>query len=336
MQPDRRIFRFSSLTAKLSLMLLALGAALWPAESRAQPVEELLTGVVQVTATVPADAQTAASLGREREGSGVVIDQAGLVVTIGYLVLEADEVTLTDSEGRAVPAQIVGYDYETGFGLLRALAPLKAKPLAFGNAAAVKERDPVVIASFGGMGGLAVVIARRTFAGPWEYLLDDAIFTAPPHPAWSGAALLDRDGKLVGIGSLILADATGNGQVPGNMFVPIDRLTPILGDLLAAGRAAGPAHPWLGLNTEALEGRLVVTRVSPGGPASRAGLRHGDLIEGVGGQPVSDLAEFYRKIRALGDAGVEVPLDVQQGGATHEIRVHSIDRRDYLRRDHTY
>ena len=316
--------------------VLLLAAAL---PARAESVEELLGAVVKVKTFVPNDSRTAETLGREREGSGIVIDSAGLILTIGYLMVEAQGAEITGADGRAVPAQVVGYDHESGFGLLRANPPPRVKPLALGRSADLKERDPVLIASQGGpdMAAPAFVVARRVFAGSWEYMLEDAIFTAPPHPAWSGAALIDRDGKLVGVGSLIVGDTTGtNTHLPGNMFVPIDRLKPILADLIADGRVSGPAKPWLGLNTEELRGRLFVTRVSPDSPASRAGIQPGDVVVSVGGETPRDLPDFYRKVWARGPAGVEVPLGILQGTSTREVTLQSVDRRQHLRLGRTY
>jgi S1-C subfamily serine protease len=314
-----------------------LVAAILPA--RAESVEELLAAVVKVKTFVPSDSRTAETLGREREGSGIVIDQAGLILTIGYLMVEAQGAEITGADGRAVPAQVIGYDHESGFGLLRANPPPRVKPLALGRSADLKERDPVLIASQGGpdMAGPAFVVSRRVFAGSWEYMLDDAIFTAPPHPAWSGAALIDREGKLVGVGSLIVGDTTGTStHLPGNMFVPIDRLKPILADLIADGRVSGPSKPWLGLNTEELRGRLFVTRVSPDSPAARAGIQPGDVVVSVGGETPRDLPDFYRKVWARGPAGVDVPLGILQGTATREVTLKSVDRRQHLRLGRTY
>jgi serine protease Do len=315
----------------------ALLLAVMPAQ--AQTVPELLAAIVKVKTFVPSDSRTAETLGREREGSGIVIDQAGLILTIGYLMVEAQGAEVTGTDGRTVPAQVIGYDHESGFGLLRADPPPKVKPLSLGRSADLKERDPVLIASQGGpdMAGPAFVVSRRVFAGSWEYMLDDAIFTAPPHPAWSGAALIDRDGKLVGVGSLIVGDTTGtNTRLPGNMFVPIDRLKPILADLIADGRVSGPAKPWLGLNTEELRGRLFVTRVSPESPAARAGIQPGDVVVSIGGETPRDLADFYRKLWARGAAGVEVPLGILQGTSMRELTLKSVDRRQHLRLGRTY
>jgi serine protease Do len=174
-------------------------------------------------------------------------------------------------------------------------------------------------------------------ARSWEYLLEEAIFTAPPHPAWSGAALIDRDGKLVGVGSLIVGDTAGtNTNLPGNMFVPIDRLKPILADLITEGRVSGPAKPWLGMNIEELRGRLFITRVSPESPASRAGIEPGDVVIGVGGDMPRDLADFYRKVWARGPAGVEIPLSILHGSSTREVMLTSMDRHQHLRLGRTY
>src|SRR5215210_1528801 len=302
--------------------------------ARAASLEELVSAVVRIKTYINPDGQTVQSLGREREGSGVVIDEDGLVLTIGYLMVEAHAAEITTNAGRTVPATIVGYDHETGFGVLKAIEPLKLKPLAFGRAGDAKERDPVLIASAGGpnMVSPAYVAAKREFAGSWEYLLDEAIFTTPPHPAWSGAALISREGKLLGIGSLIVGDTAGTGtESPGNMFVPIDRLPPILGDLIADGHVAGPGRPWLGVAADDVRGRLMVSRVTPNGPAEKAGIRKGDEIVGVAGEPPRSLADFYRKIWATGTAGATVPLDVEQGGAKRRIDVKSMNRLDHLK-----
>jgi S1-C subfamily serine protease len=238
-----------------------------------------------------------------------------------------------------VPANVVGYDHETGFGLLRAIEPLKIKPIPLGKSADVKEKDVVVIASGGGASMVApvLVVGKREFAGNWEYMLDEAIFTSPPHPNWSGAALINREGKLVGVGSLIVGDATGSKENnPGNMFVPIDRLPPILGDLIADGRPSGPGRPWLGVNADEVRGKLFVSRVTPDGPAERAGMQRGDVIVGVNGATPKDLVDFYRKVWAVGGAGAMVGLDVLQNNAVRRIDIKSINRLDHLKLKSTF
>jgi len=320
----------------LAALLALAGAAVTAPAARAQSpaLAELLSGVVRMKTFINPDGRTAQSLGREREGSAIVIDSNGLMLTIGYLMVEAHSAEVVTNDGRDVPANIVGYDHQTGFGLLQAIAPLKVQPLAFGKSAELKARDAVVVAGFGGPENAApaVVVAKREFAGGWEYLLDEAIFTAPPQAAWSGAALLNHEGKLVGVGSLIVGDATGKGdRMPGNMFVPTDLLAPILADLIVNGRTAGAGRPWLGVTTDEMRGHLVVSAVTHDGPADRAGLKRGDVILGVNGAPVNHLPDFYRKLYAQGDAGTVIGLDVLKDDEKRRIEVKSINRLDHLR-----
>jgi S1-C subfamily serine protease len=340
----RSVLRLAVLGAAAApLLIAASGLAQRNTGSSPQWVEELASAVVRINAHIDPQGYTVAGLGREREGSGIVIDDDGLVVTIGYLMVEAYAAEVTDSHGHSVPANVVGYDHETGFGLLRAVEPArlepKPRPMPLGKSSAVKEHDPVLIASSGGSGmvSAAYVVAKREFAGSWEYLLDEALFTAPPHPAWSGAALINSEGRLVGVGSLIVGDAAGNGEnLAGNMFVPIDRLPPILADLIADGRVAGPGRPWLGLNADELRGRLLVARVTPAGPADKAGIRHGDVIVGVNGEKPGSLADFYRKVWARGGAGVTVPLDVLRDADRRRIDIKSINRLEHLKLKSTF
>src|ERR1700731_3460656 len=294
-------------------------------------VQELVSAVVRVNTHINPEGRTVQGLGREREGSGIVIDSAGLVLTIGYLMVEAYAAEVVDNNGRTVPADGGGYDHGSGFGPFRANEPLKLKPMALGKSVEVKEGDPVLIASSGGaaMVGGAYVVAKREFAGSWEYMLEEALFTAPPHPAWSGAALINREGKLVGVGSLIVGEAvSGSDKTPGNMFVPID--------LISAGRKTGPGRPWLGLSTDELRGRLFVSRVTPEGPAEKAGIKRGDVVVGVNGEQPKNLADFYRKVWAQGSAGVSIALDVLQDSEVKRFNVKSINRLDHLKLKSTF
>jgi S1-C subfamily serine protease len=323
------------LAAALGLALGATAAAA-PGEARPAPrAQQGLTvdalSVVKVRSKAVANARTAITLGQQREGSGIVIDSQGLVLTIGYLILEAETVELSTADGRVYPATVIGHDHVTGFGLLRALRPLPVKPIEFGQSSSLAERELVLIAGFDGVAP-AYVVSRRPFVGYWEYLLDEAIYTAPVTVNWSGAALLDREGKLLGIGSLVVADATGTGaRLAGNLFVPIDLVKPRLGELVATGRPSSRPRPWLGINTQEVQGYLIVTRVSPEGPADEAAIRVGDVIVGIGGQPIGGQADFYRKLWGRGDAGVEVPLEVLRGSRVERITVKTMDRDRYLR-----
>lgn len=324
--------------ALLAATLLSAAAPLAAQGASQGDADELLSAVVQVKSRILPNARSLATLGAQRQGTGVLVRE-GYVLTIGYLVIEAEAIEVVSADGRVVPATLAAYDHASGFGLVRLVAPLAAKPLPLGDSTALAERDPAMIAAHGGGDALNLVyvVSRRPFFGSWEYQLDAAIYTYPPVQNWSGAALIGPKGELLGIGSLIVPDAGGPGtQSPGNMFVPIDLLKPILEDLIAKGRAAGPLRPWLGLNAEELRGRLFVARVSPEGPAERAGLKSGDMVIGVGAEEVQSLADFYRKVWARGAAGVEVPLRVLQGMQMKEVNVRSMDRLEYFRRKPAY
>jgi S1-C subfamily serine protease len=300
-------------------------------DARAQAIVDAM---VQVDSVALPDARSNDNLGRQRSGSGVLIDARGYVLTIGYLVIEAESISVTNGKERTVPATLAAYDHTTGFALLKLLAPLDAKPLALGDSSAVKERDVVMALPFGGRESaqLARVVAKRTFSGSWEYLLDEAIFTSPPVERWAGAALIGRDFKLVGVGSLLVRDAPGDGgTTTGNMFVPVDILKPILADMIASGRRKGSGHPWLGMGTEQIHGLLVVTRVSPDSPAASAGLEPGDVVVGVSDVNVYSQVDLYHRVWDLGGAGVKVPLRVRRGGDVRDVVVDSIERSDYFR-----
>lgn len=323
--------------SRLRLMALLL-VLLTGATAQAGP-REIAAAVVAVRTEVPSEARTAQTLGRERTGSGVVIDASGLVLTIGYLILEASAVDLYDQSGRRVPAELVGYDQETGFGLVRASLPLEAQPLKLGRSGEIAVGDPLLVVSRDGplTGREARLASRREFAGYWEYLLPEALFTVPPHADFAGAALIDREERLVGIGSLFIGDATAPGvESPGNMFVPIDALRPILGDLLALGRRDAPGRPWVGVSAIEHGGHLVVRSVAGGGPAESAGIRPGDVLLAVGATTVGSLAELYRAMWGLGDPGVTVPIRVMRQNRILELAVPSIDRMRWLRLNRTY
>lgn len=330
---------FSGWLKSLLILLPAVMTAA-PASAQQMSITELVEPIVRIKTHINPDGRTIGNLGREREGSGIVIDGNGLVLTIGYLMVEAHAAELITNDGRTVPANIVGYDHETGFGLLQAIAPLKVRAMPIGKSADLKVGDPVLASSFGGRDGTvpAYVASRREFVGTWEYLVDSAIFTAPAHSHWSGAALINREGKLVGVGSLIVGDAGGKGEgVAGNMYVPIDLLPPILADLIADGRTAAAAgKPWLGVNAEDSKGGLLVNRVMPQSPAEAAGIKRGDRIIAVDGVAPDNLADFYRKVWALGGAGAVVPLDVEREGAKQHFDIKSMNRLDHLKLKSTF
>src|SRR5512139_88677 len=289
---------------------------------------------VSLQASVPADAFTAGILGTDRIGYCVAIDAEGTVLTIGYLITEAEEVWLTTGDGDAIQAHVLGVDNATGFGLVKAVRPLPVPALEIGNSQEAGLGDKVVIAAGGRIDRsiAAQVVARQEFAGYWEYVLDEAIFTSPAHPLWSGAAMIGASGKLLGICSLQMREELeSGGVVPLNMVVPIELLPPILEELKAGGRTAAP-RPWLGLLAGDSSGKVVVLGATPGGPAHRAELREGDVILGVAGKDVPTLAQFYRAVWALGDAGVKAPLTVQREGDVFDVTITTRDRNSFLKK----
>ncbi len=302
--------------------------------AHAAEIPKAQASIVQIRAVIPADARTAGALGQNRTGNGVVIDPKGHILTIGYLILEAESIEVILPDGQSAVAKDVGYDHATGFGIVKIERTMGLVPIELGESAKVKEGDPVLLVGHGGVAAIrpASVIARSEFTGYWEYLLEEAFYVSPPHPEFAGAAMLDAQGRLMGIGSIYTRLVMPPyGVVPCNMFVPIDLLKPILNDLVSKGRAAAPPKPWLGVNAEESHGRVFISRVHGDGPAQKAGLREQDIVLTVNGVPVSGLADFYRKVWALGEAGVQVPLTLLQGNDIKEINVRSSDRHQYLR-----
>ena len=291
-------------------------------------LERALSAVVSLEADVPADAFTAEILGTERTGSAVVIREDGLALTIGYLVTEAVNVRLRTRQGRSVDAHPIAIDFPSGLGLVQPLGDLGVPPLPRGSAKGLSPGDAVTAISHGGRKHAlaARIVAKHEFAGYWEYLLEDALFTAPLHPAWSGAALVDMRGRLVGIGSLFVQQAIDGDTTRGNMFVPAELIDPILPDLLRHGRRQGPPRPWLGVYLHDEDGRVVVQDVAPQGPAASAGLQPGDQIAAIADQPVVQVAHAWRVLWRQGAAGVSVPMTVVRDGQARRVTVDTVDR----------
>ncbi|WP_166298987.1 S1C family serine protease [Bradyrhizobium sp. 2S1] len=295
-------------------------------------LDRALMSVVGLHSIIPPDAFSAETLGTERAGNGVLIDD-GLVLTIGYLITEAATVWLHLGDGRVVEGHALGFDFESGFGLVQALGRLDLAPLPIGRSAATRVGDSVVV---GGAGGrtrsvASQIAAKQEFAGYWEYLLDEALFTYPSHPNWGGTGLINNSGELIGIGSLQLERERSGRAEHVNMIVPIDLLNPVLDDLRKFGRVNKPARPWLGMYTTEIDNRLVVVGIASKGPAARAELKTGDVIIAVDGENVTSQTAFYRKLWSLGTAGVDVPLTVYHEGVTFDVTLTSIDRMKLLK-----
>ena len=315
----------------------------FPAEMRPRPedwrfdLDDALDAVVLLRAEIPEDAFTASILGTERAGNGVVIGE-NLVLTIGYLVTEASVIWLTTNKGAVAGGTVLAYDQATGFGLVQPFGKLGVKPIERGSAGPIRVGENVVLAGHGGRAHAlkATVFAKREFAGYWEYVLDEALFTAPAHPQWGGSALIGPDGRLAAIGSLLVQEKIDAGTIQGNMLVPIDLLEPILDTMLKAGRAGRPSRPWLGMYTTDAGERLVIAGLAPGGPAERAGAKVGDAVLEVAGQKPRSLADLWRKVWDLGPPGAVVSLKVSRNGKSSEVRITSADRNDFLKKPHLH
>ena len=319
----------------MTVSLFAASVAAWRATNGIpRPVTPPLDAVVKLSIRAVDGARTADTLGAEREGTGIVIDDRGLILTIGYLVLEAASILVMTGDNRIYPASVVGFDHATGFGLLRASPAPPCAPVVLGDSTNLGELQSLVVAGHAGAGGVtgAALVSRRRFIGWWEYMIDDALFTAPPRYEHSGAALFDGHGRLVGIASLWVSDAI-NGDVafPGNMFVPINLLKDVLDDLVRDGRRRGAARPWLGLNTEEVDGHLMVTRVLPDSPADQSGLKRGDIILGIGGDSIGSQSEFYESLWSSGGAGRDVTLHIVRDKVVKHLIVQTSDRLAYLK-----
>lgn len=322
------------LPASASMLLSTAEHADGAQDASYQALVGAANAVVGVKVRALPNAFSNETLGVERKGSGVIIDR-NLVLTIGYLVMEADTVEVTDSTGATVPASVVAYDHATGFGLLRPLTRLKPKPIHLGSSAPVSQADRLMIVTGGDEQAISIasVAARRQYAGYWEYKIDNAIFTAPPRLDHSGAALIDKDGNLVGIGSLFVLDAATPGErSPGNMFVPIDLLKPVLEDLVRTGGQPASHRPWLGVDSLVEDGRVMVMQVNDESPAKAAGITPGDIILSVNGSPVASLETFYDKLwGSNAHAGADFHLRLLHGPTTRDVVVHSMDREACLR-----
>jgi S1-C subfamily serine protease len=297
-------------------------------------LDAALASIVTVHAAIPENAFTASILGTERVGSGVSIRGDGLILTIGYLITEAESIWITTLDGRVVPGHPLAYDFASGFGVVQPLGTLELSPLPRGTAQAFEVGDTAIVLGRGGRAHAlrAEVFDKREFAGYWEYVLDEALFTTPLHPEWSGAALVDASGRLAGIGSLFVQETIGDRVIKGNMFVPIDLLAGIEDDLVQRGRSRHPPRPWLGMYAAESDGRVLVQGLVKRGPAAEAGVQLGDVVVEVAGARVAGLADFLRRTWALGPAGVTVPLTVSRGGDALPLLVASADREDFLRK----
>jgi len=301
-------------------------------------LDSAINSVVKVRTSIPAAAFTADVLGTERIGSGVLINNSGLILTVGYLVTEAETVWLTTNLNQSIPGHVVAYDQSSGLGLVQALGSLDIDASELDSSDLVTVNDDIFFISYGGIEhSLCSKISRiDEFAGYWEYLLEAAIYTSPPHPQWGGAAVFNKKGHIIGIGSLFLQEIFEGQNLQGNLAIPTSILKSIMGDMLEFGRSSAPARPWLGMYAVESEKTLTVNSLARYGPAELAGVLQGDKVVGVGKESVSTLANFFRSVWALGAAGVSVPININRNGNQLQLVINSIDRNDFLLKPQTH
>lgn len=307
------------------------------ASAQIQALKRAGDAVVALNVTVTDGATSAETLGQQRSGSGVVIGPDGLILTIGYLLLEAETIEIVTQDERTLPARQVAYDLATGFGLVRPLVPLRGiEPVPLAGVSALTPGEPLLVAT-GSSSGTEVaftrLVATRPFSGYWEYYIEVAIFTSPPVRNHSGAPLFNRNGELLGIGSLFTMDASGgDNPLPGNMFVPVELLRPVLSEMQTTGRTRASMRPWLGLSSYEHSGHVEIIRVDSAGPALAAGLQPGDVVLEIDGVAVTTLEGFYKQLWRRPVPDTDVELTVQQGSEVHKVRIHAVDRMETLRK----
>ena len=312
-------------------ILLLLCANNSYADVTKEKIERFYESIVSVRSTVPAGARTASSLGVEREGNGVAIDE-NHILTIGYIVIESESIEIGLSDGRRLPAKLVGYDHTSGFGIIKSVVPLNMPHLQLGNSDNINSKQDLLILPSPNRGGGSIVrsVSRRPFTGWWEYFVENPIYTTPANGLWAGAPILTENGEILGIGSLFVSEAVPGISSPGNMSVPINLLKPILEDLISSGRRKSKIQPYLGISSDDSNDQVIVTRVSNGGPAFEAGIRPQDVIMTINGSQVSNLKSFYEKIWKSGEAGVTIELGVLRRGKIMNYNVKTVDRMDYF------
>lgn len=290
-------------------------------------IENALTGLLTVKSQVPEEAMTASVLGCEREGHGIRVSENGLVLTIGYVISEASSIWLIDSDKQAVEGHVVGYDQASGFGLVQALGRLSGSVLELGDSDEVVVGRQMVLAGAGGATSAVDVsiVEVREFAGYWEYLIAGAIFSEPAHPEWGGTALLDSEGRVYGVGSLIL-QAEDDTEPARNMIIPINKFNAVRDDLITSGRSSVPPRPWLGWYVQdSAQGPTVIGLVS-NGPSNTAGIKPGDRVVAINGRRISSLSSLYKEIWTAGEAGITVDVAISRDADIRIVAVESIDR----------
>ena len=298
-------------------------------------LDACLNSVVSLRAEIPEDGFTADTLGTSRQGNGVLINSTGLILTIGYLITEAETIWLSTNQGESVPGTVVAYDQVTGFGFVQALGTLRnIEPIPVGSAKNLSVGEDLLVVGHGGRKRTlrANMVSKHCFTGYWEYFLEEAIFTSPVHPQWGGAGIVNGRGELVAIGSLLTEEITAEGAMQTNMAVPIDLVFPLLENLKNGLPPREHTRPWLGIYATDNNGQTVVVGLAKNGPAETALIQPKDVVLEVEGESVNSLADFLKKVWAIGTAGSNISLKILRNDKTLNLLVKSADRNDFLKK----
>ena len=297
-----------------------------------EDILNIYKSVVKIDSIIPPEARTAQSLGTVRGGNGVVIDDKH-ILTIGYIVVEAETITITLPDGKKFPGELIGYDHTTGFGILRTIIQSDLTPLKIGDSDQLTKEDFLYVLPYltEGRPSAVKMVSRRSFAGWWEYFLDKPIYTYPANSSFAGSALINEYGEVLGIGSLYVGDAAATGiSSPGNMFVPINDLKPILDDLIQNGRRTKDIKPYMGLTSSDNTGQVKITRVNDNGPAAKAGFSVNDTILAVNNEKINNIEDFYKVVWSFGGPGTKLQFDIERNQEKLNIELTTMDRNDFF------
>jgi len=297
-----------------------------------EDILNIYKSVVKIDSIIPPEARTAQSLGTVRGGNGVVIDDKH-ILTIGYIVVEAETITITLPDGKKFPGELIGYDHTTGFGILRTIIQSDLTPLKIGDSDQLTKEDFLYVLPYltEGRPSAVKMVSRRSFAGWWEYFLDKPIYTYPANSSFAGSALINEYGEVLGIGSLYVGDAAATGiSSPGNMFVPINDLKPILDDLIENGRRTKDIKPYMGLTSSDNTGEVKITRVNDNGPAAKAGFSVNDTILAVNNEKINNIEDFYKVVWSFGGPGTKLQFDIERNQKKLNIELTTMDRNDFF------
>jgi len=285
-------------------------------------IERVLPATVHIEARIPETHPSTRILGSERMGSGTIIDAAGLVLTVNYVVLGAEQVKVTMIDQRAYVAEVVRTDFASGLALVR-IPEERLTALTLRHTSDVALGEECFVVASVGEGSARIANGAISYLGPfdanWEYVLERAIMTTAMNPGLGGGPLCDPLGRVLGVVSLNLNEI---GRF--SLAVPSDYYLDARDDFVDGRRPAVGARAWLGLFCYSVKEHVVIQGLLPGGPGEQAGLKAGDVILAIDGEDVGDRRSLYRRLWTH-PAGDPVTLKIFRGRETKTVTVASGD-----------